>query len=204
MSGIAIYMEGGGDGRDTKVALRQGMDAFLTELKEVARTKSWHWKLVPCGGRQAAFDAFLHARRTSDMAIVALLVDAEGHAGASPCAHLAERDGWHLNDVPEDVVHLMVQVMESWIVADAAALSAYYGQGFKANRLPRAQDLETVAKASISAALEQASRATRKGAYHKIRHASDLLQRIDPHKVRQRCASCERLFRTLGILIKKA
>ena len=32
------------------------------------------------------------------------------------------------------------------------------------------------------------------GVYHKIRHASDLLKRIDSSKVRDRCPSCERLF----------
>ena len=40
MSGVAIYMEGGGDGRDTKTDLRQGMDTLLQPLKEAARPVS--------------------------------------------------------------------------------------------------------------------------------------------------------------------
>ena len=46
MSGFAIYMEGGGDGKGTKAALRQGMDALLQPLKEAARAKTLHWKLA--------------------------------------------------------------------------------------------------------------------------------------------------------------
>ena len=62
MSGVAIYMEGGGDGKDAKAALRQGMDALLQPLKEAARAKALHWKLVPCGGRDKAFRGFRSAR----------------------------------------------------------------------------------------------------------------------------------------------
>jgi hypothetical protein len=98
----------------------------------------------------------------------------------------------------------MIQTMEAWIVADAVALAAYYGQRFNGNSLPKALNLETVAKTEVASALEQATRATQKGAYHKIRHASDLLQRIDRQKVRQRCPSCERLFDTLGGMIAAA
>ena len=58
-----------------------------------------------------------------------------------------------------------------------------------------------MAKTDCRRALEQATRATQKGAYHKIRHASDLLQRIDRNKVEQRCPASRRLFDTLHRLI---
>lgn len=201
MSRIAIYMEGGGDGRDTRAALRQGMDAFLTELKDAVRAKAWHWKLVCCGGRQEAFNAFSHARRTDDFGIIVLLVDAEGSVFKSPGVHLVERDGWVLDNVSDDFVHLMIQSMESWIVADAAALTTYYGQGFSAKRLPKSRNLEPVARDDIATALAAATSKTQKGTYHKIRHASDLLNLIDPQKVRRRCPSCNRLFVTVAALL---
>jgi hypothetical protein len=202
MKRVAIYMEGGGDGKDTKAALRQGMDAFLTPLKDKAREHSWHWKLVCCGGRAAAFDAFRNAIQSGDDSIVALLVDAEGPVSDSPCAHLQSKDGWDLQLASDDVVHLMVQTMEAWIVADPDALTAYYGQHFRRNALPGSQNLETVARATIASALEQATQQTQKGAYHKIRHASDLLKRIDRQKVKQRCPSCARMFDALGHAIQ--
>jgi len=204
MSGMAIYMEGGGDSRDSKAALRQGMDVFLDPLKAAARAMSWRWKLVCCGGRQEALNAFVRALRADESAVTALLVDAEGPVAASSCAHLQARDGWDLRDVSDDLVHLMIQTMEAWIVADAVALAVYYGQRFKRNLLPRALNLEAVRKTELASALEQATRSTQKGAYHKIRHASDLLQRIDRQTVRQSCPSCTRLFDSLGAMIATA
>ena len=131
--------------------------------------------------------------------MTALLVDAEGPVTTSSCAHLQSRDGWELDDVPNDIVHLMIQTMEAWIVADTAALAAYYGQRFNANPLPRARDLETVPKTEgLAAALERATRATQKGAYHKIRHASDLLQRIDRPKGGTTLSKLSKVARDLG------
>ena len=63
MSGIAIYLEGGGPGPDTKKVLRRGMEAFLEGLRDQARAKGMYWKLVPCGGRRQAFNAWLTPRR---------------------------------------------------------------------------------------------------------------------------------------------
>lgn len=204
MSGVAIYMEGGGDGRDTKVALRQGMDVFLSSLKEAVRAKAWRWKLVCCGGRNAAFDGFSNAVQNQDEAIIALLVDAETYVKGSPRNHLNNRDGWNLNFTTDDMVHLMVQTMEAWIVADPDVLAAYYGQHFSKNALPKTQNLETVAKAAIATALENATRHTQKGAYHKIRHASDLLKQIDRNNVAQRCPNCARMFTALSNAIQNA
>ena len=191
-------MEGGGDTAATKAALRQGMDGFLRDLKTLAREKSLRWKLVCCGGRDQAFKRFSNARINSEASIVVLLVDAEGPVTAEPRDHLATRDDWRLADASNKHIHLMVQTMEAWIVADHATLQSYYGQGFNTNLLPKANNLETVAKTRVADALERATRATQKGSYHKIRHASDLLVRIDPKTVGQRCPNCLRLFTVLG------
>ena len=42
MSGITIFMEGGGVGIDTRAALRRGMDTFLQPLKQAARDRGWY------------------------------------------------------------------------------------------------------------------------------------------------------------------
>ena len=201
LSGIAIYMEGGGEGNATKAALRQGMDTFLQPLKEVARNKALSWKLVCCGPRNEAFQRFRDAINSRDDAVNVLLVDAEGPVNKSPRRHLRDRDGWNLSFTREDTVHLMVQTMETWIVADSEALKDYYGQNFRTNRLPRATNLETVPKPTIERSLDEATEPTQKERYHKIRHASDLLKRIDVESVKARCAHCQRLFDDLGRII---
>ena len=205
MSTITIYLEGGGDGKNTKSALRLGMNAFLDPIKQLARTKSWHWKLVPCGGRKETYDRFRTAVTIPVEGIVVLLVDAEAAVSSNTLrAHLKKRDNWDLRFATDDMVHLMVQAMETWIVADPDALAAYYGQRFLAKALPNNANLESVPRADISRALQQATRRTQKGEYHKIRHASEILQRIDQQRVWQRCPACARLFRTLGQAISVA
>jgi hypothetical protein len=66
------------------------------------------------------------------------------------------------------------------------------------------QDLETVAKDEVAKALEEATRDTQKGAYHKIRHAGDLLKRIDREMVQKRCRHSARLFESVIELIRKS
>ena len=127
-----------------------------------------------------------------------LLVDAEAPVSQPARDHLQDRDNWDLSFASEDAVHLMVQSMEAWIVADPETLASYFGQGFRAQRLPRASDLETVSKADLARGLEEASERTQKGSYHKIRHASDLLKRIDVNKAKNRCPHCSQLFDRLG------
>ena len=197
-------MEGGGSGADTKAALRQGTDALLGSLKQAARNKKMRWKLVPCGSRGEAFRRFRHAARNTGGAIVLLLVDAEGPVAMEPGGHLKARDGWDMADVGAGSVYLMVQTMEAWIVADAEALSQYYGRGFRAGLLPKAADLESVAKSEIERSLHRATEHTSKRRYHKIKHASDLPQRVDAEKVKARCGHRRRLFEELGRMIYAA
>ena len=204
MSGIAIYMEGGGKGRGTKEALRQGMDTLLQPLKEAARNKELSWKLACYGSRDETFKRFRDAVNNSDDAVNVLLVDAEGPVKRSARDYLRDQDKWNLSFTPEDTIHFMVQVMETWIVADPAALSRYYGQGFRVNKLPKATDLETVPKTTVERSLGEATKDTQKGRYHKIRHASELLKRIDAEKVKARCCHCRRVFKALGRIVDAA
>ena len=198
-------MEGGGQGKDSKAALRQGMDLFLREIKDACRARKWHWKLICCGGRTEAFRGFRRAHANGEGGVVVLLVDAEAPVDAlTPTDHLTARDHWDFAGADDNVVHLMVQTLEAWIVSDGETLRSYYGQGFQANALPRRSDLEKEDKEDIASALNRATRQTQKGKYHKIRHASDLLTRINPTIVRQRCRHCARLFETLLYLIGPA
>ena len=200
-------MEGGGT-PDAKRQLRQGMDEFLCELKAKCRDSRRNWKLVLSGGRNDTIEDFADAhRRASSGEIVVLLVDSEAPVSEAPIsasiptAHLRAKGGQAaklLKDAPDDAIHLMVQTMETWIVADPEALAAYYGQNFAANAIPKATDLETVDKAVIANALARATRRTGKGRYDKIEHASDLLAKIDPTKARRRCRHCDRLFSVLA------
>jgi Domain of unknown function (DUF4276) len=205
MSGLTIYMEGGGDSKDQKALLRQGMSRFLATLKDKASAQNWKWKLTMCGGRRAAYEAFLNARlRPIAGELIVLLVDSEAPVSAATrAAHLRDRagDGWNLKGVPEAHIHLMVQAMETWVVADPDALAIYYGQKFLRNALPTRANLEEEPKEDCAKKLSTATRQTQKGEYQKIRHAADLLARISSEKVRARCPHAETMFSTLSSLI---
>ena len=111
-------------------------------------------------------------------------MDAKGHM-----AYLEKRDNWRFLSVDPRCVHLMAQCMEAWLVADADALVAFYGQYFKRTRLPSRWNLEEEAKSDILDKLTSATKDHRipKGTYAKITHASQLLRLIDPQKVSERC-----------------
>lgn len=214
MTEIAIYVEGGGDTAELKAELRRGLDSLLREVKDKARAKRLRWKLVCVGGRQATYEAFRNALNGQPDSIPVLLVDSEAPLSSETgdatrdaqarVAHLAARDGWDLDGVPEQRVHLMVQCMEAWIVADAAALAGYYGQGFASNVLPARPNLEEEPKLDVYDKLARATRNTQKGEYGKIRHASQLLQCIDAAKVAQRCPRFATFTRWLDETIERA
>ena len=162
------------------------------------------WRVVCCGPREQAFRRFKNTLQDGGDSVVVLLVDSEEAVATTPITHLQARDGWNMGGIDGSSVHLMVQTMEAWIVADPSALRRYYGQRFNAGALPGATDLEGVRKSDLLTSLRQATRQTQKGTYHKIRHAGDLLHRIDSETVKARCAHCRRVFEELGAMIAAA
>lgn len=190
---IAIYIEGGGDSTHGKAALRLGFDALLSRQKAAARDRRMGWKLVLCGGREQAFHMFRHStNQGSRGAAIGLLVDAEGPVTkADPLgrvAHLRARDKWDCSFADVEHVHLMTQTMETWLVADRDAVLKFYGKGF-GDKLPRRARLDEEPKANVLSALENSTKATQKGTYGKITHASELLKKCDPNKIAARCDS---------------
>ena len=96
---------------------------------------------VPGDGRTTLLRSIRAAVRLSEGRAVGFVLDADDSventwraisdrlekAGVEPRAHLQARDKWDMTGVDAQSVHLMVQTMESWIVADADALSRHYG-----------------------------------------------------------------------------
>ncbi|NVM21364.1 MAG: DUF4276 family protein [Desulfobacterales bacterium] len=136
--------------------------------------------------------------RTHTTAFNVLLVDAEGAVNQTAWGHLYERDGWNCPQVADDHCHLMVQMMEAWFVADIDILESFYGNGFRRGVIPAKDEVEAIDKAVLETALQNATRDSRKGPYHKIRHGSKLLCLIDPQSVRSKAPHCEEPFTMLA------
>ena len=183
---VRIYVEGGGDSANGRTRCREGFSGFFSKLAGGGGAKP---HIVSCGGRDAAFDHFIRALTDHPHDFSILLVDAEGpvQQGVVAWQHLKTRDNW---DKPylatNDQAHLMVQCMESWLMADHAVLAEYYGQHFHRQSLPTNQRIEEISKVDLAGALNQATRRTQKGTYHKTKHGFELMTLINPASVRQR------------------
>lgn len=206
MTEIVVFVEGGGNNATLQAELRQGFDALFRLEKSRASERRSGLRFVCCGSRNEAYDAFIDSLNRHGKKINALLVDSE--TSISPAStdsvldaktriqHLRQKtatdgrgqgDGWPLPKVQPERVHLMVQCMEAWIVADPEALEIIYKQKFHRQKLPARPILEEEPKADIFAKLEAATKDTQMGKYSKIDHASRVLAMIDPNKVAKRC-----------------
>lgn len=203
VSEIRIYFEGGGEGKAGKTRLREGFHAFFQEVIALARAGRVKFQLVACGRRSNAYRNFCNAIQDYPGAFNVLLVDSEGAVDEGPWDHLRRCDGWSRPKSVEDHhCHLMVQIMEAWFVADLKTLSTYYGQRFNPNPIPNNPDVEQIPKNTLESSLKAATQNTQKGEYHKIRHASDILELLDTETVRSAAKHCHRLFETLQTQIR--
>ena len=187
--------------RHLRAVLRRKL---LAPIKREAIRRAWRWRLICWGGRDATYRRFRSAIRNREADVVMLVVDAESPLNNAPIDHLRRQDGWDLSFVNASMIHLMVQTMETWLVADPDALAAYYGQGFRRSALPTHVDIESVPKSDVERAVNNATRDTQKGDYHKIRHASELLKRVDPDRVQDRCPACAKLFAAFDAIFDPA
>jgi hypothetical protein len=190
---IRVYVEGGGDGRHTKTDFRHGFSEFLKEVVSKVRSKGIRWSIIVCGSRNHTYDDFLIALKTHSDSFNVLLVDSEGPVNNSPCYHLKKNDKWDFNRNQDENCHLMVQMMESWLIADVDALIRFYGQNFNASAIPNSTNIELIDKKELYSILEKATKRT----YHKIQHAPKILALLNANKVRKVAPHCERFFTTL-------
>lgn len=186
---VKLFVEGGGDANALKTACRKAFTEFITKAGVVKRPR-----IIACGGRQNAYESFCTAVKVGEPAM--LLVDSEAPVENQfeegelkdwrPWGHLKDRDGWNKpTNAAETDCHLMVQVMESWLLVDRDTLKHYFGEGFKESALPAMQNaVEDIAKAQVYRDLATATHGCRKkGGYNKGSHSFELLGQIDPKRV---------------------
>lgn len=193
---VRIYVEGGGSSKTLRTACRRGFRSFIENAGISCRQNGI--QPVACGPRHDAYDSFRTAHSAGDSHPM-LLVDAEAPvATADAWSHVGSMDGWARPDgAADDQCHLMVQVMESWFLADKAALASFYGQGFRERALSGRRQVEGVPKTEVLSGLEQATRSTGKGAYSKGSHSFDILSGINPEAVETVAPYAKRFLDTL-------
>ena len=93
----------------------------------------------------------------------------------------------------------MVQVLETWFLADRDALRGYFGAQFRENALKQWPQLESVSKAAVLDALKRAT-ANCRTPYAKGKVSFDLLGRVDPACVEAACPHARALLNRLRTL----
>jgi hypothetical protein len=199
---IRLYIEGGGSEEATKRPLRAGFHRLFSKINPVSRGRGVTPKPILCGGRDDTFKIFTHALEDHPDAINILLVDADCPVTTSRLTHVKTHFNRHWKGLLEGRCHLMVQVMESWFLADPTALRSFYSDGFNANPLRKSKNVESIGKDAVLKAIEAATRNSRKGKYDKIEHASKLLALISPEHVRKSSRHFDFLFKTLEELLQ--
>ena len=197
VSEIRIYFEG-------DRSLRPGLEAFVRPALDRARERNIRITAIASGPTDETIKDFLDAVRDYPDALIILLVDSDRADDGRLIASIKSRSTWNARigaGVQDNQIHFMVQVMESWFLADKDALANYYGRGFRPRRLPQNPNVEQVPKDDVVRGIASAANGTSKGTYHKTRHAPDLLRTIDPAKVRAVAPNCARLFNALQRLI---
>ena len=192
-----IYIEGGGDNnRNLERLFRRSWQMFFLAAGLQKRMP----RVVRGGPRIRTFDLFVTAIENPHPAHVPfLLVDSEEpvQAGHSVWKHLQARDKWKQpGGAGEDQAFLMVQLMETWFMADRAALKEYFGQQFRENVFKRWPQLEDVPKATVLDALKKAT-TNCSSPYTKGKVSFELLEKINPTLVEDACPHAKALLERL-------
>jgi hypothetical protein len=184
---VKLYVEGGAQDSNFERSLCR--QAFAQFFAADSRLKGKLPRTVPCGGRKAAYDAFVTEVRNPKSGVLPfLLVDSESLVarGKTVWEHLKSRSGdeWEKPEgVTDDQAFLMVQVMETWFIADRDAMKRFFREDFRDAAIPAWPNLEEVPKRAIYESLEKATADCGPRKYAKGRLSFELLATVSPVKV---------------------
>ncbi len=129
--------------------------------------------------------------------------DLQTNKPISAWKRLKNRDNWDCPDgATDDHLHLMVQCMESWLVADREQFIAYYSTGNRRcnpHEIPERADIEPLSKKDVFQWLEKTSKLSGKEQYSKGTRSFEILAIIRPEKVAAKSFHARRLFYHLGV-----
>ena len=154
-------------------------------------------RVVRGKGRVQTFDMFLTALgspRPGELPL--LLVDGEAPVarGHTVWQHLKAQADWDRpHGAGDDRAFLMVQVMETWFLADQALLREYFGAGLREQHLRAWPVLEALTKDTVITALVQATAGCSKS-YSKGKVSYELLAKLNTESVEARCPHAKALL----------
>jgi hypothetical protein len=172
------------------------VDAAEAVHKLIARGVGREIRVQACGGRKQAFDKFVTALQL-DTTTPILLVDAEAPVAdiEDPWAHLKTRDGWAMPaGTDDDHAFLMVQAMETWLLADPRRARIGGRKGIQTR-----EDHEVgITRGGDQRADERCARCRDERVRSALRQGHTLLQRVGANWTPKRAARWARQARSGG------
>ena len=196
---VRLFIEGGGQGSRLNRLFRTAWHDFFLAAGLHGNLP----RIVRGGSRNETFEQFMAAvkeARPGELPI--LLVDSEGPVDVNHSAwqHLRHTDRWERPaGTREEQAFLMIQVMETWFLADRGALQNYFGSSFQAGRLPRQRELESIPKDAVLQSLAAATADCNKR-YGKGIVSFEILGRVNPVLVAENCPGAKSLLECLRAL----
>ncbi|MCS6909022.1 MAG: DUF4276 family protein [Anaerolineales bacterium] len=191
---VYLYVEGGGDSSEEHSRCREGFRKLLEKAGFSGRMP----RIVAGGGRRATFDRFKTALLDSGKTAI-LLVDSEVPVTRTPWEHLQVHDGWERPAAAvDDQAQFMVTCMETWMMADRAALREFFGSALNEGALLPLNDLERRQRDEVQEALERATGQQ----YRKGKRSFQVLAGLSPATLQQHLPYFRRLVETLNAYLK--
>jgi hypothetical protein len=194
-----LYLEGGASGADSKelqIRCREGFRKLLEKCDYKGRMP----RLFACVSRDSAFDDFKIAHEEKGAGdYVAMWIDSEDPLIelVATWDHLRRRDNWmQPTGATDDQVLFMTTCMETWIVADHAAMKDHYGAKLQASALPSLVDLEHRERHDVQDKLVHATRNCT-NAYAKGKRSFEILAKLTPSTLSKHLPSFARTRRIL-------
>ncbi len=195
-----MYVEGGGKGapgNDLKVGFQNGL---FNELRLRGRDNGVELSFRAGTGQGQTTKLFLAALRNDPHCVNVLLVDAEGPVDGNAIDHI--RKTHKSFDAPKQGdLHLMVQAMEAWFVADSEAVRRVFGSKAKTDHLGMILDVERTTVKELQAALHKAAAETPARRYQKALHQRSLLEAVRVENIKGRCPHFMRFHAHLERLV---
>ncbi|HFA48362.1 MAG TPA: DUF4276 family protein, partial [Bacteroidetes bacterium] len=142
--------------------LSQGFHKLIKQLLEGNMPR-----IIMGNGKSQAINKF-KKNKLSDLSYLLIDLDDEEKQKETQLTELDLKD-------QEDIVFFMIQEMEAWFISQPKILDQYYKEKIS-TKLPKTNPKKIKDPVAI---LENLTRKTKKGKYHKVRHGTSLLELLN-------------------------
>lgn len=215
---VKVYVEGGGDTVQGQARLRQAFGKFFEDYIRRNGQFGNRPSFDPSGSREQTVAAYKNGLRDRPSERSMVLIDSEApkEATADNWEFLRElansgnpaRFQWtnRPSGAREDDLHFMVQSMETWLLADPAAIKTHYGPRYHTTHVANLSNrrIEELSPSQAVAAIKNGARDCPNRDYRKTVDGPAVLETAEPEKVAHRCPHAKKFLEALTAALRDA